>query len=331
MMESTSSCTNLSGSKPNFFTAHGTIACRKGAPGMSSCFFDQASRRPAIPGALGMPPTPGGRSRTRLLSVIANCPSRKNASRGAVATQFGLPRPAFRYEREFSCADFVATLATKSLISNGPNFSYCLRSKSIDISLWVLNPEMRASRHQHDDDHAPDREQRITDGIGDGVPECRDLALGLIADQAERCRGRSRPGNDAERECVMEAEHVLGHEHAEHQWNGGSKRAPQEQADALRLQAIDEARPGGDSDDGDEYVEANRVHEPDGRRWDAPEGRAYRAQPAADDASNQRATRGGQRQRRPGHFEDQRADQRAYHHERADERHVGHVGRAVRY
>ncbi len=35
MMESTSSCTNLSGSKPNFFTAHGTIRCRKGAPGMS--------------------------------------------------------------------------------------------------------------------------------------------------------------------------------------------------------------------------------------------------------------------------------------------------------
>jgi hypothetical protein len=39
-----------------------------------------------------------------LLSVTANCPSRKNASRGSVATQFGLPRPAFRYER----ADFPA-------------------------------------------------------------------------------------------------------------------------------------------------------------------------------------------------------------------------------
>src|SRR6267142_3311564 len=113
MMESTSSCTNLSGSKPNFLTAHGTIACKKGAPGMSSCFFSQASSRPATPDALGMPPTPGGRSSTRLLSVTENCPSRKKASRGSVAIQFGLPRPAFRYETDDSSADFDATFARK--------------------------------------------------------------------------------------------------------------------------------------------------------------------------------------------------------------------------
>src|SRR5207248_7172864 len=113
-MESTSSCTNLSASKLNLFTAHGTIACRTDAPGMSSYFASQASSRPAIPAALGIPPTPGGRSSTRLLSVTANCPRRKNASRGSVATQFGLPRPAFRYDREFSSAVFDATFWTKS-------------------------------------------------------------------------------------------------------------------------------------------------------------------------------------------------------------------------
>jgi hypothetical protein len=78
-----------------------------------------------MPDAFGMPPTPGGRSSTRLLSVTANCPSRKNASRGSVATQFGLPRPAFRYDVDASCAAFDATLARKSLISNGPSLSYC--------------------------------------------------------------------------------------------------------------------------------------------------------------------------------------------------------------
>ena len=88
-----------------------------------------------MPAALGMPPTPGGRSSTRLLSVTANCPSRKNASRGSVATQFGLPRPAFRYEMDDSCAAFVATLARKSLISNGPSFSYCL---SVDVIGSIL-------------------------------------------------------------------------------------------------------------------------------------------------------------------------------------------------
>ena len=117
---------NLSASKPNFFTVHGAIRCRKGAPGMSWCFVSQASSRSAMPFAFGMPPTPGGRSNTRLLSVMANCPSRKKASRGSVATQFGLPRPAFRKVSDDSSAAFVATLATKSLISNGPSFWYCL-------------------------------------------------------------------------------------------------------------------------------------------------------------------------------------------------------------
>ncbi len=68
-----------------------------------------------MPGAFGMPPTPGGKSSTRLLSVMANCPSRKNASRGSVATQFGLPRPAFRYEIEDSSAAFDATFCEEIL------------------------------------------------------------------------------------------------------------------------------------------------------------------------------------------------------------------------
>src|SRR5207342_1954210 len=114
----------------------GTIACRTDAPGMSSCFASLVSSRPAIPAALGIPPTPGGRSSTRLLSVMANCPRRKNASRGSVATQFGLPRPAFRYDKEFSSAVFDATFWTKSLISNGPSLSYCWYFK------WLSMPNV---------------------------------------------------------------------------------------------------------------------------------------------------------------------------------------------
>src|SRR4051812_46646505 len=189
MIESTSSCTNLSASKPNFLTAQGTMMVRKPAPGMSACFCSQASSRPAMPGALGIPPTPGGRSSTRLLSVTANCPRRKYASRGSVATQFGLPRPAFRYEIDDSCAAVDATLATKSLISKGPSFSYCLSVKtSIGFSVSV------SSREQEDQDHPPDREQRVSDGIGHGVAERRHLAFGLIANQAERRRGRAGAG-----------------------------------------------------------------------------------------------------------------------------------------
>ena len=49
-----------------------------------------------MPLACGIPPIPAGCSITRLLSVMANWPSRKNPSRGVVAIQLGLPRPAFR-------------------------------------------------------------------------------------------------------------------------------------------------------------------------------------------------------------------------------------------
>ena len=96
MIESTSSCTNVSASKLNSLTAHGTMAARNEAPGMSACFSSQPAIRSALPRARGMPPTPGGRSSTRLLSLIANCPRRKKASRGSVAIQLGLPRPALR-------------------------------------------------------------------------------------------------------------------------------------------------------------------------------------------------------------------------------------------
>src|SRR5690349_10745680 len=270
MIESTSSCTNLSASKPNFFTAQGTIACSTCAPGMSSCLASHASRRPAMPEAFGMPPTPGGKSSTRLHSVIANCPSRKNASRGSVATQFGLPRPAFRYDIEDSRAAFEATFCRKSLISNGPSFSYCLRFKSfIRCSSRIRCAGTCDSRKQHDHDHAPDRQQRVPHGIRDGVAERRDLAFGLVADEAERCRRRARPGDDPERQRVVEAEQVLGREHAEYQRDRGCRNAPQKETDALRLQAVDESRPGGDADDGDEDVEAHRIHEPDRGRRDA--------------------------------------------------------------
>src|SRR5215831_1304439 len=53
-----------------------------------------SSKRCAIPGLAGMPARILS-SRTRRHSASANLPNRKNASRGSVAIQFGLPRPAF--------------------------------------------------------------------------------------------------------------------------------------------------------------------------------------------------------------------------------------------
>ena len=68
MIESTSSWTNASGSKPNFFTANGTIAPKKGAPGMSGCLRQPCVQPPGDP-LPGHPPTLAACSITRLLSV----------------------------------------------------------------------------------------------------------------------------------------------------------------------------------------------------------------------------------------------------------------------
>ena len=69
---------------------------RNAAPGMSRVLGEPGVEPLAMPLACGMPPIPAGSSITRLLSVIANWPSRKKPSRGVVAIQLGLPRPALR-------------------------------------------------------------------------------------------------------------------------------------------------------------------------------------------------------------------------------------------
>src|SRR5690349_22870790 len=128
-----------------------------------------------------MPPRPAGWSITRLLSVIANWPSRKKASRGVVATQFGLPRPALRNADCVVRDAFLAKLISSSLISNGLRASNLrkVRMSAITYSqfLWSLDQRIKAdatrcrsiaclrrlAQHHHQD-HSPDRQQRVADG-----------------------------------------------------------------------------------------------------------------------------------------------------------------------
>src|ERR1700747_2013618 len=193
MMESTSSWTNAPGSNPNLFIANGTIADRNDAPGMSACLASHVSNRPAVPLGCGIPPIPAGCSITRLLSVIANWPSRKKPSRGVVAIQLGFPRPAFRNADCVVREACLASAISSSLISNGPNVSN-LRS----FMRSMMFTFHKTSRQKQDDDHAPDREKRVTDGISYGVSESGHLALANIADQAKRSRCRASCGKDAD-------------------------------------------------------------------------------------------------------------------------------------
>src|SRR5689334_6353254 len=129
--------------------------------------------------------------------------------------------------------------------------------------MMILHFQAQTLRKKHDENHAPDSEERVADRVSDCVPERRHLTLTYVAHQPERSPGRTRTGDDAERQGIMEPEDVLGHEHAKHQWYRCRHSAPQEQPDTLGLQAINESRACGDSNDGDEDVQTDRIHEPD--------------------------------------------------------------------
>src|SRR5689334_21729460 len=204
MIESTSSCTKASGSKPSFLMANGTISERTAAPGMSRCLASHASRRPAMPFACGMPPRPAGFSITRLLSVTANWPSRKKASRGSVATQLGLPRPALRNADCVIRDVCLASLISSSLISNGLKASNLrsVRMSVIDCSSFG------GSCKDEDDHHAVDGQHGVADGVRHAVAERWDLALGRLLDHAERRGSGAHTGTSAEQDGGMELEDV---------------------------------------------------------------------------------------------------------------------------
>src|SRR6185503_10707698 len=171
MIESTSSCTKASALNENFMVAKRSIEDRKAAPGRSACLASQASRRAAMPLAWGIPPMPAGCSITRLLSVMANWPSRKKPSRGVVAIQLGLPRPALRKADCVVLEVFLASWMSSSLISNGLKAS---NLRSVRISAMGRS-QCSDSAHQHDKHHAPDRQQCISDCVGHGIAEPGDL------------------------------------------------------------------------------------------------------------------------------------------------------------
>ena len=182
-----------------------------------------------MPLACGMPPTPAGCSMSRLLSVMANWPSRKKPSRGVVATQFGLPRPAFR---NADCVVFdVALGQVDQLVLDleraqsleflqrhkvGHDFLLFLRD-SVDGGVMKgksMSTASRAHAHQdfsplgqqNDQHHSPDRQQRVPDRVGHRVTEPGNLTLGTVIDHAERGCCRARTGASSQHNGVVEPE-----------------------------------------------------------------------------------------------------------------------------
>src|SRR5262245_43499316 len=183
---------------------------------------------------------------------------------------------------------------------------------------------------QHDHDHAPDRQQGIPDRVSDGVTEPRNLALGAIIDHAERGRRRPRARAASQHDGIVETEQVFAHVHRQDQGYGRDDDTPQEQTEAKRLQSGNKARSRRNTHHGDENVEADGVHEPDGGGGNPAEGRTHRPQPSEEKPGNQGAAGSGQRQRNAANLVDNGAEQTADGDCRTNERHIRHVGRPVR-
>ena len=94
---------------------------------------------------------------------------------------------------------------------------------NIRTRLTVSRP---TSRQHQDENHSPDRQQGISDGVGHGVPQRGDLAFSDITNQTKRCGGSPRARNNAERERIMESENVLSDEHAADQRHCCRNRTP---------------------------------------------------------------------------------------------------------
>ena len=166
-------------------------------------------------------------------------------------------------------------------------------------------------------------------GVRHSIAERRNLALGGVLDHAERRGGRSHAGAGAEENGRVELEDVVPEQDGEQQRHRGRDGAPDEQAQADLLDASHEARAGVDPDDGDEDVEAQRVHQHEGRRGNAAEGRPDGAQVAEQQPGEERTARGREADRHAAPVHAEGADQPADQDAAGDGHQVGGLERTV--
>ena len=181
--------------------------------------------------------------------------------------------------------------------------------------------------HQHDEDHSPDRQQRVADRVGDRVAEAGDLALGAVVDHAERGRRRARAGDSipagwrrrsgtgtCRRTSPGSAARVVATMPQRNRPKPSCCRpATNFGPDEMPTTAMNTFRP----------TEFMNHTVGDGIRPKV--GRTERSQPKKRPAIK-RAAGGGQRERHAADLVDERAEQGADGDRRADEGHVGDVG-----
>ena len=145
------------------------------------------------------------------------------------------------------------------------------------------------SCHEEHDYHTPRNQKNVSNGVRNGVAQCGNFALGRILDGSERGRGRPSARDSAEVDRWMELENIFARQKSDDQWNRCDDEPQQKESEAFAFEAGYEAWAGGDSHHGNEGVQAYVAEDPQRRIRNAPKGAVNRAEPAADQARNQRA------------------------------------------
>src|SRR4029079_9692413 len=131
---------------------------------------------------------------------------------------------------------FFARSISSFLISKGLSVSNLrsVRRSAIEFLrvLIVSENEKVLLGHEHDENHAPDRQQGVPNGIGNRIPEPWDLTFGTIIDHAERGSRGSCTGTATQHYRIIELEQVFADIHCENEWHCRDRNTPQEEAQA---------------------------------------------------------------------------------------------------
>ena len=133
------------------------------------------------------PAAPAARAAARASSASSR---RRRVSPAVARPPTPAPRPWSRCQSSRRLSAAVKNASNRGVDAADLDFSWpCVTS--------FTSESCRSSFHEQDEDHAPDREQRVAHGVRDGVAERGHLALSDVADQPERRRRRARTGDDA--------------------------------------------------------------------------------------------------------------------------------------
>ncbi len=127
----------------------------------------------------------------------------------------------------------------------------------------------------------------------------------------------------------MELKDISSQQHTDDQWDSGSQRTDEEEADADLLQAGDKARSGRNADNGDEHIQPDVVQHPKGWFRNSSESRMLGTQPAEDQSGDQRPATRTQADGNTSEMDRQSPHDTSEKNSEADENHIRLVRRAV--